>query len=230
MQLLIILAIAVAVLIVAYFAMSYYMSRPSVCVEDSLMKQIFIFAQGACKPSEIQKFVAQSLSEINQTKEGKELLEKETDKQRLNHLAIFYFDGPRLVEKYGKCRVCAGILCNKDAKTEGLEEQLKSKGYVTTVIQFTKGVSRKVPNTKGLNPSYVPGGLAAYPCIESYIKGNSDTSESLTESPGYKEGEIQLAEIVDPKTVTYYRPLFHPERLLVTRLPSLKEQGTKKDN
>lgn len=230
MGLLIILAIVVVVLVIAYFAMSYYMNRPSVCQDDSLMKRIFIFAQENCEASEIQKFAARTLSEINNTKEGKELLEKKAGKEQVNHFAMFYFDGPRLVEKYGKCRVCAGILCNKDAATGALEELLKPKGYTTSVVQFTKGVSRKVPNRKGVASSYVPGGLAAYPCIESYIKGNSDTVESLMESPGYEEGEIQLAEIVDSKTVTFYRPLFHPERLLVTRLPSLKEQGTKKDN
>ena len=226
MGILCILLIIAIILILSYFALSFYMNRPSVCQEDSLIKRIFIFAEKACKVSEIPEFATQCMAEIKNTKEGSSLLEKK-DKDYVNHFAIFYFDGPKIVEKYKICRVCVGILCNKDTSTTEIEKELKVKGYESAVINFTKGVSRKIPNTK--DDKYVPTGLSVYPSIENYIKNNSDTRESLLESLSYKNDEIEFAEIIDPSTILYYRPLFQAERFHISRLPPFKDEGVKKD-
>ena len=128
-----------------------------------------------------------------------------------------------------KCRVCVGILCDKETDLNNIEKELKNK-YTVSTIDFTRGVSFKTPNINPHHSKHDPKGLAVYMMMEKYILGNSDMKDSLKDSPGYEDGEIQFIEIVTPFDITYYRPLHNAGKFIITELPPLKDDKSKKND
>ena len=221
-----IIFIIIALIFLMLLGIYLYVNRSSTCQEDSLPKKKFIFLEKLCDVSKLNEFIARVISEIMDTKDAPAMLAKKAGDNYANSIAILYFDSPQVVETTKKCRVCAGILCEKDANTTSMEAELKALGFTVVMLDYTKGVSRKLHNPVKGYLRYQPTGLQLYPIIERFVMKSADLRESLDPTPS---GNIEYAEIINPVSVSFYRPLYRADKFRICTLSDVEEQqATKK--
>jgi len=224
-----VLLIAAIILAVLFAAMYFYMNAPELCKDCSMPKKKYIYFQKSIDLNDLNSSISRAINEIlGDSQEAHALLHKKTEKGYENSIAILYFDSPKLIAKYKKVRVCIGLLANPEENTQKIEDTLKSLGYETTNLMFTRGVIRTIENPIKDYGKYKPSGLEEYPRIEGFILKNREFKELLVESESYKNEEIEFAEIINPAQVQFYRPLFHANKYQICTLPALNSNGKQK--